>query len=250
MTREENESKLQELRSAAEELVSSYNSLMLDGKFKEAKEAEEKLTDVVNEYTSVARTICFDECKASDDAMLAAIKILTYQSINFRDEKIEDSKLTTRKIVDRDKAIDLRKLDKYCGGIGKDAKWAYMIEKFNMCLTAQKALDLGVSADELKKINDSYAMSAIAREINLGKTPCSKSAMLKTLQGIINAMIGEEFKVTSHDVNYLLSIYAKKNRKALTVTCANHKYITQYIAEVCNHIVTGAPYCVEYKSAK
>ena len=71
------------------------------------------------------------------------------------------------------------------------------------------------------------------------------------LQKVVDAMIGEEFKAVSHDVKFLLSIYSKKNnRKALTVTCANHKYLTMYVAEICHRIVMGKAYTVEYKTIK
>jgi len=48
-----------------------------------------------------------------------------------------------------------------------------------------------------------------------------------------------------------MSIYSKKSRKALTVTCANHRYFVNYLAEICHRIVTpGATYEVEFKAKK
>ena len=85
-------------------------------------------------------------------------------------------------------------------------------------------------------------MSEIAREFDMGKNPVSKTNLLKTLQTVITAMLGEQYKATSHDVNFLMSVYSKKNRKALTVTCSNHRYFRNYLAEVCHRIVTGKSY--------
>ena len=101
-----------------------------------------------------------------------------------------------------------------------------------------------------KEIDSSYAMSEIARAIDMGKTPTSNTNLLKTLQRIVTAMIGPEYKATSHDVNFLMSVYSRKSRKALTVACANHKYLRQYMMEVCNHIVTKTPYSVDYRKQK
>ena len=70
------------------------------------------------------------------------------------------------------------------------------------------------------------------------------------LTAIVQAMIGEEYKPVSHDVNFLLSVYSRKSRKALTVSCANHKYLRGYIAEICHRIVTGKSYEVDYKKVK
>jgi len=85
----------------------------------------------------------------------------------------------------------------------------------------------------------------------MGKTPTSKTNMLKTLQAVIDAMLGEgKFKATSHDVAYLLSVYSRKNRAALTVTCANHRYFRNYIAEVCHRCATGKSYEIDHCTKK
>lgn len=154
-----------------------------------------------------------------------------------------------RSVIEKERQIDLLKLHKYCDGIGEDHNWLYMVEKFNMLLTAQKAVDLGIDP---KAINDSYAMSEIARGFDMGKNPASKTNILKTLRTIITAMLGEEFasKATSHDVNFLMSVYSRKSRKALTVTCANHKYMRGYVMEICHRILTDKAYEVDYKKAK
>ena len=38
--------------------------------------------------------------------------------------------------------------------------------------------------------------------------------------------------------------------KALTVTCANHRYFRNYLAEVCHRIVTGKTYELDFKTKK
>ena len=57
MTREENAKKLVELRAKAESLVSSYNEAMQTNHVDEAYKIDGKLNEVINEYTSIARTI-------------------------------------------------------------------------------------------------------------------------------------------------------------------------------------------------
>lgn len=250
MTREEKIAKMQELRAEADKNVKLYNDAYQQEKFSDAKKIEVDLNKNIDDYGAYARTVCYDDCKESGDPMMAAIKALTYSTIATKDDKVgenKDTQVTVRSIIDVDKPIDLLKLHKYCGGIGKNAEWPYLIEKFNMLMTAQKAIDLGIDPTS---ISDSYAMSKIAAEKNMGKTPTSKTNILKTLQIVVTAMIGEEYKALSHDVNYLLSIYSKKSRKALTVVCANHRYMRNYMAEICHRIVTGKTYNVEYKAKK
>lgn len=241
--------KMNGLRTEVEGLVSSYNEAYQAGKFEEAMKLSKAIEEKVNEYTSVVRDDCFEACKNSKDPMLTAVTLLSFVTIGVKDEQKGDDAIPVRIVVDKERQIDLFKLYKYCGekGIGADPKWLYMAEQLNMLLTAQKAQDLGLDP---KAVNDSFAMSNIAREIDLGKSPTSKTNILKTLQSIITAMLGEGYKATSHDVNFLMSTYSKKNRKALTVTTANHKTLRGLLAEICHRIVTDKQYAVDYKAVK
>lgn len=252
-----------ELRVMAEKLAAMLTDANLDKTVnpvveitdENGKTAEKLIRDamefIVGKYTNISRDECFKALKETDDPMLEAVKQLTYPSIKIVDVqgKKDGSELAKTIINDTEKSIDLFKLHKYVGGdgIGANKQWPYMVEKFNMLMTAQKAVDLGINP---KKINNSYAMSEISDGIDLGKTPTSKTNILKTLQSIITAMIGEEYKATSHDVNYLLSIYSRKSRKALTVSCANHRYMRQYLMEICHRIALGKVYDVEFKMKK
>lgn len=242
-------SKLPELRQQAEALCKEYNDAIQNGKYEAATKVAEATEKVINEYTSIVRTMCFDECKASDDPLRAAVTMLTYTTIATKDEKVDEDKVPVRSIVDKERPIDLLKLHKYVGGdgIGADKAWPHIAQKMNFTLTAQAAKELGIDP---KKVNDSYSMSDIAAQYDLGKNPASNTNLLKTLQTVITAMLGEGAKATSHDVAFLKMVYAKKNRQALTVTCANHRYFVNYIAEICHRIVTGKSYEVAFKAKK
>lgn len=247
MTREEGTAKLATLRASVEEQVKVYNDAVQNGRIEEASKSDKTMTDTINEYTATVRDMCFEECKATDDPMLTAVKTLSYVTIGVKDEQKGDDKVPVRVIVDKERQIDLLKLDKFCGGIGADANWMHIAQKMNFLLTAQKAKDLGLDP---AKVNDSYAMSEIARQFEMGKNPTSKTNLLKTLQMVVTAMVGDGYKATSHDVNFLLSVYSKKNRKALTVSCANHRNFRGYVMEVCHRIVTDKSYELEYKTKR
>lgn len=247
MTREENTAKLAQLRSETEALVKDYNDAIQNGKFEDASKADKAMTEKINEYTATVRDMCFEDCKNTDNPMLTAVTTLSFVTIGVKDEQKGDDKVPVRAIVDKERQIDLLKLHKYCGSIGANENWSSIAQKMNFLLTAQKAVDLGIDP---KVVNDSYAMSEIAREFDMGKNPTSKTNLLKTLQMVITAMLGEQYKATSHDVNFLMSVYSKKNRKALTVTCANHRYFRNYLAEVCHRIVTGKTYELDFKTKK
>lgn len=235
-----------ELREMAEALIKDYNDAVQSGNYEVSVKLNEEIERTINEYTAIVRTECFDALKATENPMIKAVEALTYPTIRAKDTRAGEEKIPVRVLEDIDRPIDLLKLHKYVGGdgIGVDKNWVHIAEKFNFLLTAQKAVDLGIDP---KTISDSYAMSEISRQIDMGKTPTSKTNILKTLQSVISAMLGEEYKATSHDVNFLMSVYSRKNRKALTVSCANHRYMRQYLAEICHRIVTGGNYKLEYR---
>ena len=248
MTKEEKVVQLTTIRAKAEAKAKEYNDAYQAGKFEEANKANEEVKNLVNEYTGIVRDMCFEDCKNSDDAMLTAVRTLTYQTIKAKANTVEGVNVPVLQIEDAERVIDLLRLKKFCGGkLGADENWEHIIQKMNFTLTAQKCKDLGIDP---KRVNDSYSMSEIARQYDLGKNPASNTNLLKTLNLVVSAMLGEGYKATSHDVNYLTSIYSKKSRKALTVACANHRYLTAYICEICHRIVTGASYDVLFKAKK
>ena len=150
------------LKSKVEDLVRQYNAAE---KVEETTELDDKIKEAVNDYTCAARTIAFSEIKESPDAMLEAVKRLTYQTIGVKDVRPEGSKVAVREVIDKGRPIDLIKLENFCGHIGAEADWYDQCQKLNFLLTAKKAKDLGIDPRE---VNDSYAMSEIAKQIDLG----------------------------------------------------------------------------------
>lgn len=245
----ENLQKLTNLRTDVEALVIAYNEAIQDRNMDAAVKADKDIAEKINEYTSITRKMCFDECKAAPNPMLKAVQMLSFETIKVSDTKVNaENPIPVRSIEPRLVKIDLIKLHDHCGGIGEDKNWLNMAKKLNMLLTYQKAVDLNVNP---KTINDSYAISDIARQIDLGKTPTSKTNILKTLQLIITAMIGFEYKATSHDVRFLMEAYSKKSKKALTITVSNDKQLVALLAEICHKLVTQNGYNLDgFKTIK
>ena len=256
MTKEERIANLLVIRANAEEKAKAWNDAMQNSKLPEARKIMVEIDDAVSEYTKGVKAMCYEDILKAENPALTAITLLTYTTIAAKEEKVDDSDLKVLKIIDRVKPIDLRDLHKHAdGGIGADKNWIYQVEFLNKKLTYRRAEELGVSKDNLKAIDDSYAMNSIAKEIDMGKNPVSNTQMLKTLQAVITAIIGKdaegkEYKVTSHDVAFLLSIYSRKSREALKVSCANHKVFTGYLAEIAHRVVLNKLYEVDFKREK
>ena len=241
-----NITELKEIKKELEEKCAAYNEAYQSENFNEAEKIDRDMRELVKQYTGIARNECFAECRKAESPMMEAIKRLTFETLRIKDVVVDD--IPVRTIEPGEVYIELLKLHaSTVGGIGKNKDWAYMVEKLNFLLTAQKAKNLGVDP---KAVNDSYSMRKISKDFDLGKNPASNTKMLGTMTGIVSAMLGDGYKPTSHDVEFLRSVYSSKSKKALTVTCANYKRLVQYMAEICHKIVQKKSYALEYPTAK
>ena len=248
MTIEEIMTKMEEFRVSAEENVRKYNENAQEGNLKEANKAMEDIKDNIKDYTGLAQQKCFIECCAVDNPlaiMLEAVRRLKFETIAVKLTKPEEGSAISveiASIVPTEKPIDLVKLNKYHeGGIGVDAKWPYMVEKLGCLLAARQGMKLGIK--DLKTINDSYFMSTVAKELDMGKTPTSNTQLLNVLQSVISAMVGTEYKASSHDVEFLKAVFTKKDSKrALVVACSKNKALVSYMAEICHKLLLKKAY--------
>lgn len=235
---------LAEIKALAEEQLTKCEECEnVDDK----KTLEADLDEIINYYTATSKAKTYAAAKESEDAMQYAITTFFFPVIKVKEQKDKDTDVIIRSIVDAERPIDLGDLHKKIGGIGADKNWIYRAQKFNYHLTLRAANRVGAKVN-----SDAFAMHDIARQIDMGKNPCSNNQMLKTLQGIVTAMLGEGYKATSHDVNYLVDCYANDNKKSKTsITAANHKTLIGYLKKVCYRILTnGKGYGVDQREIK
>lgn len=231
--------------------VKERNAAVYDGKSAEAVgRIESEIEDISANYANLQKLIVFETAAASEDPMMYAITHPSYTIQKVTEDRASTAMVKPLVLEPVERTIDLLQLHKHIpDGIGVNKQWPYMVEALNAKLTARVAQDIGLNPTE---IVDSYAMSAIARDIDLGKNPTSNTNMLKTMRFVVAAMVGEEYtsKVLSHDVAYLLMGYAKKSRKALSLTVSNHKTLRATMMDVCRHVVNGESYSLDYKKRK
>ena len=208
-------------------------------------------------YNDNARSMFYAECCNASDPLLEAVKVHSYKGISFRDKKEKDCDLVIREATEPEYYVQLAAFKKFAEAalgrtIGADDRWLPMIEKFTQLITFYAAQEIGIDP---KMIADTYAIRAIAKEIEMGKTPTSKTQIQKQLQEVVTAMLGEgneelNFKVTTHDAAFIRLLFAKKSRRALTVAAASSKEMTALVAQVCHRIATGEDYRIEYRVPK
>ena len=235
---------LVEIKGMAKEYLNKFENAET---VKERKDIEEDLDTIIAEYAKISKAACYKAASESGDPLRYAVLEFFYPVIKVKETVNKDTDTVIREIVDASKPIDLGDLHKRLEGIGADPKWIYACEKFNFYLTLRAAERVGAKVN-----SDAFALQEISKEISLGKTPCSNTQLLKTLQKLIDMMLGEGYKAVSHDVHYLVDCYANDNKKSKTgITLANHKTLRNYMKKICYRILTnGTGYDVEQREIK
>lgn len=257
MTREEMIAKMTGFKAEAETKVAAYNLAISESNNEGAEDSLKDAENAVKEYNKLATSIAFENARNSGDAMLYACKNLVYNVIRIADVAT-DAAIPPKSVEDKAKSYDLVKLNKFVKDspapapdyIGKSAAWIDAAHNMNYLLTIRVAEELGIDP---KSIRDDYKITELAKKYAdaSGKQyKVSNKEMLRTLQNVINLMVGEDYKATSHDVNYLYHIYTRKGRGALSVAVANHGKFIGYLQEVCYKLINDLVYSVDYKKIK
>lgn len=208
-----------------------------------AAEVEGKLTElknIENDYRALREKEVFASCADVHEALVQHhFTTISHKKIS------EDGVMTGVEKSERMVQIDLRK---FCEYKSLDMGWFYEMQALNKRLTLKAATELGVSAKEMKSIDDSYSMDKLAAEIDLGKTPTSDTQCVKHMQKVLDSLSEGEGRVNSHDLAYVWLCYAKKNNKtALRVICSKHTILQSLLMDVFHRVVTNASYGVDHK---
>ena len=235
---------LEEIKSRAEKQVEVYNLALIKNDAAKMNAAESALKEIEGEYATQAMREAFAECKKSDDPVIAAIKMYTYDvlghTIARRDGVIEGISLTMKS-----KQIELPKLFK---SLEKSHLWEYDLEKLGCLLCMRTAKELGIPDAEVRRIDRMYYQSEFARKSELGAVPTSNNQIVKLLQGIIDQVLPNKgYKALVVDVKYFLMCYTRRGKSKLTVSVAKFSFIQTLFMDILHRIVCDLKYDVEYK---
>lgn len=243
---------LANVRADIEENITAYNDGMFNKNIDTMEKANMKQDELEQEYSKLVTITCFEELKNTDNPMLEAIKKYSYTVLKHKDLKDKETGIVKRELAERERQIDLRKLDVYCKhGIAHDEHWQYTVEKFNQLLCMRAATDLNL---DTKAVANSFYMNELSKQIDLGKTPTSNTQLLKQLQSVIDTIVYEDkdgknaYKAKSQDVSYLVMLYTKKGKERLSVSTAKHDFMRRLIMDILHRIVTEKAYTLEYKT--
>ena len=241
--------KMTENKVLIEKSVDRFNKASVDGDVKIANECVTEMDTLIGEYTAAAKMYAFEsiieKAEKSSEIFKEAVKALRFETIRVIEKKDSDTKIAERSISEASKPIDPLDLQKYYGSIiAVKEGWQYAIERFNFALTLKVAIDIGMPRHKLPKISDRPATNKIHEAVRASPVddavanPISNTSLCKEMQTIVNDCIGDGYKVTSHDVKFLLHCWAKKdNKKGLTITSASHKQLRMTFMDVMNNLI-------------
>lgn len=234
-------------------LVAEYNNLDDDATPKATfLDLQEKIDKAVKAYNDVSFAKLLFRLKGSDDAMKLALTEYSYPTIKaqLKEDGDDVAKVEQMVIIPVSKPIDLKKVNSKLGKFGANPKWINLVEKFNMLLTIRMTQEVG-SSTSAKVVNDTFDICDDSKAIELQPDLVSQNKMIKALQMVIDAMLGEgSFKVNSHDTKFIEWRYGKKGKEKLTIKASNLSDFMTTILNVGHKLVTGGEYKVDYKIKK
>lgn len=193
----------------------------------------------------------------AEDPMLEAVKVLEFTRVSVQEKTQNVGGGTLHFIAYKttQKRLDLPKCAKYCKenevAFGKSPDWFHTIEKLCCILTLAHAKELGVPAEQIAKIDDSFIMSKVARDVQLAAedpsnpNPLSKSQIAKNLGLILAQMVGDAYHADTRDSAFLKMCFAGQGRASLSAKTANSKRLCDIILQVAHRSVFDKSYAIQ-----
>lgn len=231
------------LSAEFEKKVAEANKLVAKGT---NAEVEAKLSDLKNiekEFLALQEKEVFTTCADVHEALVMHhFTTLGHKVIR------ESGVMVGVESDDKNVVIDLKK---FCEFKGFDTAWYFELQSLNKRLALRAAEELGLSVVEVKKLDDSYAMDSLAKEIDLGKTPTSDTQCVKQMQRVLDMLSEGEGKVNGHDLAYLWMCYGKRsNKNALVVMLSKHRQLMTLLTDVFHRVAIKGSYSVDYKKSE
>ena len=253
----QNTKTLSDLLIEANNAKMEINEAILGDSASKIENAKKTMDTAVREYNEMAVVLEYQTLRAKSAPMLEAIEQLTIACIEAKRNEDKDTKIVTYSIEPTTKQISLVAFDEYCRRdkltITPDKHWMYAVERFCLLVTYRIMKELG---GDTKKLEDTYYISDIARQIDMGKTPMSNNQMLAQLQQIIDGIILKDnggknlYKATSHDVAYIVQTMTRRGKVSGTVVAPKPATMHTLIMDVLHRIVCNKDYKVEYMTKK
>lgn len=226
--------------------VAALNQALSEGDLEAMNKAERELEEAEGNYAAVKKAAVFESFDASENPIMTAVCTREYNVFGHKAIKEKDI-ITGYEQTEKLKLVDLA--DFFKKRDGKYPDWVYKTEKLGYLISLRVAKDINVAAENMAKVKDNYAMSELAKKIELGETPTSNTKTCKALQEVLDGVIFEDdgngknkYKVCNHDVAYLEQGFMKLGKNAGSLVLPAAKTVQRMIADIAWRVVTGSSY--------
>lgn len=220
---------------------------------------EKTLKESEDGFNAYQKSIFLNKLAETENPVLEALKNREYPIVSHKPLKDDDGTIIGYHLAmpeDKDAKTKLIDIVDVCKKVDLSTEWQYDIQHLNLLLTVKTAQELGYTAEQIAKVNDSYAMSKVARQIKDGQTPTSNTQIQKLMQDCIDAILfiddgkgANTVKANNRDFKYASVCYGRRSR-ALVVKVPNHNEMKNIIYDIMQRIVTNGVYTVDYKMMK
>ncbi|MBR2340882.1 MAG: hypothetical protein IKA72_00535 [Clostridia bacterium] len=246
--------KMEDVKAGIEKAIKDIATFVKAGEIEKAIAAEVALKGFEKQYIELYQKQVFKTLCEKENPIVEAITMHSFKVPSHSVKTNDDGVMTHIETSEKDRQIDLLKFCKYAD---LDTDWQYTASRFNQLLCLRAATELGYSKKDIEKLATTYFLEQKAREVEMGGTPTSNSQLVKLLQTVIDGIVYQEkvvdgkpieenaYKCNNHDVAYLLALYTKKGKGALSVQVAKNDFLRRIIATVLHRIITNGKYSVE-----
>lgn len=202
--------------AAFEAARQAYDISIRGNDLHQAEKDLDALKKAEKQYAIDMQAKVFAECKASPDPLKAAIEKHYYSVVSHKVNRKDGAPIG----VVEDSRIKRIDLVAFCQSAGLSTEWAHTVERCNQLLTIKTAQDMTVKKEVVDRIKTTFFMKDISRQIDLGETPMSKTALTKMIQKVIDTILYADngngqnvYRVFASDIKYLLNAFTKLDGK-------------------------------------
>lgn len=198
---------------------------------------DDMVAAIKGEYANKSRQSEYHNALASGDPMKYLCEKYGYGTLSIK------KGTNGSHVVDSSKNFDLtHAADEIPGGIGAKPTWNRNAERLCNELVYRAKMALGDDAvEDLMKDNPyNKDLKEIDAAIKNGENPVSQTAVHKSLERLVQSMLGEEYHISVKDTRLLLLTFVSNKKSSNNeVTVGDVKNVLTIILKICHRIMTN-----------
>lgn len=185
----------EQIKANIDALVAEYNESAEFAEFTKMRKIGAEIAEKVGEYNAAAERECFDALKGTENPLLEAVKLESFQGIAAGERKSKETGKTEMKTSDTTIYIDplrlYERIGMYSGKVGADPQWPHKIQHLSAAMIVTIASEYGQKPSAVWNCLD---IDEATRTLGPLTAAQRKSAIEAEVKGVIEAMIGPNYQ--------------------------------------------------------